>query len=121
MCKSTSATGHNMIDDTRYPDAYRANSGQMRRHTVCTGCGNVGNREAESVDIIVTRCDTHGIKATVDYTTARICVEAATYCMMESLTEMVTNTSHADEHDDGIDCWVCCNQMVIDPYGIFDH
>lgn len=124
MCKSTQAHGHNMVDDTRYPDAYRAHSGQMRRHTVCTGCGNVSSREAESVDIIITRCDTHGIKATVDYMTARTCVQYA----REDAHEITVFTRagapelhNSEYHDDGTDCWVCCDQMVIDPFGIFDH
>lgn len=48
-CSTINPEGHTMIDDARYPEPYRAHSGEMRRHTICSGCGNVGNRPAEEV------------------------------------------------------------------------
>lgn len=122
-CKYTSAQGHTMVDDSRYPLPYRSHGGEMRIHTVCLGCGNVSNRLADP-DIIITSCDTHGAKVTIDYNTAKTCVQVA----REDAHEIAVFTRagapelHSEAyHDDNTDCWVCCPDMVIDPYGIFDH
>lgn len=71
--------------------------------------------------IVVAYCDDHGTISAGDYLTARTCVEVATECLRDTLTEVVRGVSHADEHARDESCWVCCNKQVIDPAGIFDH
>lgn len=122
-CKSTQATGHKMIDDPRYPMPYRSLGGDERRHTVCTQCGMVSNRLADE-EIVVTECEDHGVKTSNDYLTARTAVRFAREDAHEIgvFTRAGAPELHDEAyHDDGTNCWVCCDKMVIDPQGIFDH
>jgi hypothetical protein len=59
--------------------------------------------------LVVTACLAHGTKVAGDYNSARVYVGCA-------LDEQGGGHSVP-----GFDPWVCCDQMVIDPRGIFDH
>lgn len=84
----------------------------------------MNNTTTAPVSIFITECPDHGIKATSDEATARACVSFARQDAFEiALFERhgVADQHDAEYHDDGTDCWVCCEKMVIDPHGVFDH
>ena len=59
-------------------------------------------------DLVVTTCPDHGVKVTTDAESHRRYVANAHACR------------EAGPHDDGpgLSCWVCCDDMVIDPAGL---
>lgn len=74
--------------------------------------------------IIITECADHGVKSAANLDTARLCVRIAREDAHEVavFNRAGAPSMHAREyHDDGTDCWVCCEKMVIDPQGVFDH
>lgn len=56
-------------------------------------------------DLIVTACPTHGLKVTADPASHRHYVEVAR-------GHLEAGPHHDDE---GLECWVCCPDMEIDP------
>lgn len=68
-------------------------------------------------EFLVTSCPNHGVRVTSDFYSALVYVEAALVC----LTMLLNTDDHALTHLDQTDCWVCCDQMVIDPHGMFDY
>lgn len=62
-------------------------------------------------DLVVTSCVDHGVKVTNDMPSFLRYVDLA------------LEHRRAGDHDDdpGLECWVCCPAMVIDPAGITDE
>lgn len=61
----------------------------------------------QSDDLVVTACPTHGLKVTGDAASHRAYVVIAR-------GHLEAGAGHDDE---GLECWVCCPDMVIDPDG----
>ena len=59
-------------------------------------------------DLIVTTCPDHGVKVAGDF---------RSFCVYVSIA---LQHAAAGPHDDGpgLECWVCCDDMVIDPAGL---
>lgn len=78
-------------------------------------------------EFTVTECTLHGERVTDvstpdGFSSARAYVEAAWECRILREAEDMGHSHHSDDHAyEGTDCWKCCNLMVIDPQGWFDH
>ena len=82
--------------------------------------------QTPSTEYLVTACPEHGVKCVSNRASFIAYVEAARACdggyywnADGSMTSM--HFHDAWHRQSGHDCWRCCSEMVIDPYGILDH
>ena len=65
---------------------------------------------------VITECPTHGTREVSDLRSLAAYVGASTYCVREVSEDP---RGHAEAHTaEGTDCWVCCPDMVLDPYDV---
>ena len=69
------------------------------------------------VEHVVTSCPIHGDKVCGDAASMARYVSLALECQSEAMF-----ATHAAWHEsEGHDCWTCCDQCVVDPYGWLAH
>lgn len=74
----------------------------------------------EALALLVTACPDHGVKVAPDRLSAHVYQEAALACWASLEGWGEDAVFHAQDHaEDGLDCWVCCDKMVIDPDCLF--
>jgi hypothetical protein len=79
-----------------------------------------------TTEYLVTSCPDHGVKVCSDRASFIAYVEMSLACdhgYRWSADGSINSLSHHDHFhaETGTDCWRCCGQMVIDPYGELDY